>query len=155
MLSAITHAHDSQITAILRALATALRDVDEEDRALIIEMTELGLGRTQAVETWRTLMSISLSYFRSETSQRLRAEGHTVGFDEGMEEGLEKGLEKGVQKGRAEAVAEMILHLLDVRDVPTTAKVRRRIQACTDLDTLDTWFHRSINAATGDDIVTG
>lgn len=124
-LSAITHANDPKINAILDALATALRNVrNDEDRAVFIEMIERGLEDTPAVRTWRSIMAIPLSYFRSEPFQRLRAEG----------------------------VADSLLLVLAARDIEVTAKARSRIYACTDRPTLDTWLERSATATTIGDV---
>ena len=74
-LSAITHGKDDNAAAILKALAAALKTIDEETARIFAEFTELGLGTAPAAKIWRHLMSVDLSFFRSETSQRLRAEG--------------------------------------------------------------------------------
>lgn len=39
-----------------------------DDAAVFIEPTELGLGGSPAAKTWRKIMSVDLSFFRSETS---------------------------------------------------------------------------------------
>ncbi|MFD0363599.1 hypothetical protein ACFQZZ_19295 [Nocardia sp. GCM10030253] len=130
-LSAITHAKDPSIGAILKALVTALRDIGDTNEAqLFAELTELGLGSSPAIETWRKLMTMDLSFFRSETSQRLRAEG------------IEKGRAEGIAEGRA----EYILRNLYRRGIAVPEHARTRIQACTDQDQLDKWFDRSVTA---------
>lgn len=67
-------------------------------------------------------MAVDLSFFRSETSQRLRAEG------------------------RAEGEARAVLRLLEQRGVPVSAEARERIVGCTELEQLDVWFTRAITA---------
>ncbi|MGW7208281.1 hypothetical protein [Streptomyces sp. NPDC054837] len=123
-LSAITHAKDPNAPAILKALAVALKTIDEETARIFAELTELGLGKALAAETWRQLMAVDLSFFRSETSQRLRAESR----------------------------AEDILLILTERglDIPDTA--RERITTCTDLDTLRTWLTRAVTADAAEDL---
>ncbi|MFF1294143.1 MULTISPECIES: hypothetical protein [unclassified Streptomyces] len=125
-LSAITHAKDPNAPAILKALAVALKTIDEETARIFAELTELGLGKALAAETWRHLMAVDLSFFRSETSQRLRAESR----------------------------AEDILLILTERglDIPDTA--RERITTCTDLDTLRTWLTRAVTADAAEDLFT-
>lgn len=123
-LSAITHGRDPNATAILKALASALKTLNEETASIFIELTELGLGNAPAAQTWRKIMAVDLDFFRSETSQRLRAEGR----------------------------AGAILLLLSQRDVTVPDDVRDRINDCPDLDTLDTWFTRAITATTVDEI---
>ncbi|MYT70884.1 MULTISPECIES: hypothetical protein [unclassified Streptomyces] len=71
-------------------------------------------------------MSVDLSFFRSQTAQNLRAEGH----------------------------ANAILRFLDRRGVPVPDEARATIAGCTDHDTLDTWFDRALTATTIDDVLT-
>jgi hypothetical protein len=123
-LSAITHGKDDNAPAILKALAAALKTLDEETERIFAELTELGLGAAPAAEIWRHLMSVDLSFFRSETSQRKRAEGR----------------------------AEDILLVLGKRGIEVSDDAHERITACTDLDTLKTWLSRSLTATTADDL---
>ncbi|WP_461063586.1 hypothetical protein [Streptomyces pseudoechinosporeus] len=131
-LSAITHGKDANAAAILKALAAALKTVDEESARIFAEFTELGLGTAPAAKIWRQLMSVDLSFFRSETSQRLRAEGRVEGHVEGH--------------------VEDILLVLSERGVEVPDDVRARITDCTDLETLRTWLKRSVTAATAEDL---
>ncbi|WP_307852383.1 hypothetical protein [Streptomyces sp. RM99] len=66
---------------------------------------------------------MDLSFFQSETAQRLRAEG------------------------RAEGRAERIQLLLDHRGVEVSEEERARIAGCTDMGALDAWFVRAIAAS--------
>ncbi|MEU2251705.1 hypothetical protein ABZ540_00845 [Nocardia xishanensis] len=122
-LSAVTHANEPDINAILKALATALHGFDE-DQSIFAELTEMGLGASPAAKTWRKLMSLDLTFFRSESSQRLRAEGHA--------------------EGHAEGVCGSILRVLDRRGIAVSEEVHDRITTCTDRDTLQTWLDRSL-----------
>ena len=60
-------------------------------------------------------MAADLSFFRSETSQRLRAEGRA--------------------EGEAKGEAKSVLRILDRRGIATTQEVIDRITACADPDT--------------------
>ncbi|WP_069166370.1 hypothetical protein [Nocardia altamirensis] len=75
-------------------------------------------------------MTIDLSFFRSETSNALRAEG------------------------AFEARSKNIVRLLDRRGVNVPDTVRARILACRDGDRLDHWFDRAITATTVDELFT-
>lgn len=136
----MTHAKDPCIDAILKSLAAALREIDEEDAHVFAELTELGLGNSLAAKTWRHLMSIDLSFFRSETSQRLREEGRTVGLAEGLAEGETK------------ALARSILDILDVRSIPVPPDAHLRITSCDDQDVLRAWLRRSATATSVADV---
>uniref|UniRef100_A0AAU3GS57 Rpn family recombination-promoting nuclease/putative transposase n=1 Tax=Streptomyces sp. NBC_01401 TaxID=2903854 RepID=A0AAU3GS57_9ACTN len=122
--SAITHGKDPNAAAILEALATALKTVDEETATIFGELTELGLGNTPAAQIWRDLMAIDLSFFRSESSQRLRAEGK----------------------------ADAVVQVLEERGITITTETRQRIQACTDTETLSRWLTRALTATTAQEL---
>ncbi|MDT0378003.1 hypothetical protein RM572_04335 [Streptomyces sp. DSM 42041] len=72
-------------------------------------------------------MAVDLSFFRSETSQRLRAEGR----------------------------AEDIVLLLEEREVHIPDEARHRITTCHDPSVLKTWFRRAITATTADEVFGG
>ncbi len=117
-LSAIAHAKDKAINAILDALAAALKMVDADNREHFAVYTELGLGTTPAADYWRKLVTADTSFYRSETFQRVRAESR----------------------------AEDILRLLELRNIAVPEDVRTRIITCTDPDQLSLWFDRAANA---------
>ncbi|MEU0967033.1 hypothetical protein ABZ357_16990 [Streptomyces sp. NPDC005917] len=129
-LSAVTHGKDPNAPAILKALAVALKTVDEDTARIFAELTELGLGTSPAGETWRKLMAVDLSFFRSVTSQRLRAEG------------------------RAEGRAEDILLILATRGVEVPESARERITTCADPDLLRSWLTRAVTAETVEALFT-
>ncbi|TLF71859.1 hypothetical protein FEK34_29740 [Nocardia cyriacigeorgica] len=126
-LSAVTHANEPEIDTILRALARALHGFDT-DQSIFAELTEMGLGTSPAAKTWRKLMSVDLSFFRSETSQQLRAEG------------------------RAEGLRESILRVLERSGITVSSSVMQRIEGCDDLGTLHTWLDRALAAKRADDL---
>lgn len=67
---------------------------------------------------------------------------------QGREEGREEGLEEGLVKGKREA----ILRLLEAHEVPVDASTRSRIEECSELERLDTWFTRAITAESADEL---
>ncbi|GAA3492809.1 hypothetical protein GCM10018987_68920 [Streptomyces cremeus] len=131
-LSAITHSKDPDAGAILKTLAAALKTVDEDDAIIFVEFTERGLGKTPAAEIWRKIMAADLSFFRSETAQKLRAEGRT--------------------EGRTEGRAKDVLLLLSRRDIEVTDALRERVMACTDFDVLEGLFVRAITATSAEEL---
>lgn len=147
-LSAITHAKNPRIGAILKTLADALHELDnEEDLHVFAELTELGLGNTRAAKTWSKLMILDLSFYRSKTSQRLRAEGRAEGRVEGRVEGRMEGRFEGRVEGRLEEVIEKTLRLLDARGIAVSAADAEHVRSCTDPGVLDRWFDRAITAS--------
>ncbi len=75
---------------------------------------------------------IDLSFFRSETSQRLREEGRT------------EGLIEGEAKGEAKTTARNILRVLERRGVTVGDDARDRITSCTDRHMLESWLDRAV-----------
>ena len=76
-------------------------------------------------------------------------------IEEGLQRGLAKGREEGLQQGLSRGRAEDILRILTVRGVQVDEASRQRILSCMDLDTLDRWFDRSLNANTLSDVLDG
>ncbi|WP_327354187.1 hypothetical protein [Streptomyces sp. NBC_01304] len=60
--------------------------------------------------------------------------------------------EEGREEGRAQARAEMILEILDWRDIPVPPSVRDRVLACTDLDQLHAWAKRAVQVDNAEDL---
>lgn len=119
-LSAITHSDHPDIGAILKALAGALKSLGEDDASIFIELTEQGLGTAPAATTWRELMAVDLSFFRSETAQKLRAEG----------------------------LAAAVVVVLERRGIALSDTDRARITSCRDRDTLTAWVRRACSVTT-------
>ena len=59
------------------------------------------------------------------------------------EELAEAKFAQGETKGRAEAKTAAILAVLAARGIAVSAEARARIEACTDLGTLDRWIARA------------
>ncbi|MEV5997997.1 hypothetical protein AB0M25_01335 [Streptomyces griseomycini] len=82
---------------------------------------------------------MDLSFFQSQTAQKLRAEGR----------------EEGREEGRAQARREDVLLLLDHRGVEVSEEERERVAGCRDLGTLDVWFARAVTAASAAEVLAG
>ena len=67
-------------------------------------------------------------------------------IEEGFQQGIQQGVQQGVQQGEVKARIECILSLLQERNVTIFPKDRKRIVACNDIDTLNRWFRRSMQA---------
>jgi hypothetical protein len=121
--------------AILKALATALKTIDEDTAQIFAELTELGLGTAPAADLWRDLMTVDLDFFRSQTSQRIR------------EAGREEGLAEGREKGQVHGIAITLLFMLDKREVHLSEEARQRVLSCTDQRLLGQWLDRVLTVA--------
>ncbi|RZB14647.1 hypothetical protein StrepF001_36580 [Streptomyces sp. F001] len=138
VFSALTHAKDPALPAILDALATALANTGGETAQNWAEYTEIGLGDAQTRAFWRHLMA---TY-----TPRFPGRGTII------EESINKGMAEGKAKGRAEGRAEDILRILQLRGIDIPEAARERITSCTDLDTLGTWFDRALTAASAEEL---
>jgi hypothetical protein len=127
-LSAITHAVDPDIGAILKAVSAALRDAPETIAEPIVELIAQGLGKLPAAQLWRNLVAVDLSFYKSPLSEEIRAEG------------------------RAEGRAQDILFILERRGVSLPDDARARITGCDDAEILLHWLGRSLTAASAEDV---
>jgi hypothetical protein len=66
--------------------------------------------------------------------------------------GIEQGLEQGRAEGAMRAKAEVILKILDARQLKPTKDQRGQVTAATDLAQLDRWFDRALTAATASEV---
>ncbi|MEH0556754.1 hypothetical protein [Streptomyces sp. B21-101] len=131
-LSAITHAADPDIGAILKSLSTALRGVPEDIADPIVEFTAQGLGKRPAQQIWRKLVAVDLSFYKSYISEEIRDEGRA--------------------QGRAQGRAEALLLVLEQRGIDVPEDIRERITDCDDPETLGRWLARSVTAPTAEDV---
>ncbi|MFF3376998.1 hypothetical protein ACFYXF_29100 [Streptomyces sp. NPDC002680] len=158
VLSALAHAKDPALPAILEALATALANVGGNVLDDWAEYTEIGLGDTPARALWRNLVAMRPSRFPGSGTivEEYRIKGFTQGEAEGKArgeaEGRARGEAEGRAKGEAKARAKDILRILDLRGIDIPEAARERITDCTDLETLGTWFDRSLTATDADEL---
>jgi hypothetical protein len=129
--SALAHARDPDIDAILDALVQGLRTHDEAEAVFVNDFLDVTLGNTPAGDKWRELMGF-VTYFPGRGTVR----------------------ETAYLEGQAAGQAEAILRLLDRRMLQVRPETRERITACTDLDTLTHWFDRAITATSENDLFT-
>ncbi|HEY1823608.1 MAG TPA: hypothetical protein VGG83_27085 [Trebonia sp.] len=139
VFSALTHGRSSKVSAILEALAGALKAIDRDTALTLIEITEAGLSETAGQQKWRELMTKQLIPYVSEFRRQ--------GIEEGRAEGRAEGRVEGRAQGEAAGQARAILQILDKRGVAVDDKSRERIASCADLDILGTWLDRSLAVA--------
>ncbi|MEV6361501.1 hypothetical protein [Nocardia asteroides] len=123
-LSAVTHAREADIGAILKAIVAGLRRMGgNETTEFYVELIEQGISHTEAAETWRKYMATDLSFFRSESAQKLRAQG------------------------RVEGRAEDVLLILRHRGVAVADDAVDRIRTCQDERQLATWLRMALDVS--------
>ncbi|WP_203186653.1 hypothetical protein [Streptomyces pratensis] len=131
-LSAITHAGEPDVGAILKTLSAALRDAPDDIAAPIVELTAQGLGNRPAAQQWRNLVAVDLSFYISPLSEEIRDEGRA--------------------EGEARGRAEDILLVFDERGINVPDGIRSRITGCRDLEVLRRWLRRAATATSADGI---
>ncbi|GHJ35970.1 hypothetical protein [Streptomyces sp. TS71-3] len=131
-LSAITHAANPDIGAILKALSSALQDVPENLADPVVELTAQGLGNRPAKDLWRNLVAVDLSFYKSWLSEEIREEGR--------------------EKGRAEGLAGAVLRILEQRGLHVSDEARTRIMSSDDPELLDHWLTRAVTTPSVEEI---
>ena len=132
VLSAMTHGRGPKSAAILESLAAALRTIDAESAAVFVQFVDSCLADPQAQQIWRDLMTAINYFWRHPLAEQVR----------------EQGREEGMVRDRA----QMTLSILEWRGIPVPDAVRERVEACIDLDQLETWAQRAVHATTADDL---
>jgi hypothetical protein len=120
----------------------------EDLEATVSYVRELGDESTDAVlrQVLSSLMPVRKAEELMQTvGQKLREEGRLQGRVEGKIEGK--------IEGRAEGLAEAVLKLLAARGIAVDGAARQRIMSCTELDLLDLWFSRALNATSLSDVL--
>jgi hypothetical protein len=131
-LSAITHATDPDIGAILKTMTTVLQDTPAALANPIIELVAQGLGKLPAAEIWRKLVAVDLSFYKSPLAQEIREEGRV--------------------EGQTQRAIENVLEVLEVRGLDIPEAVRQRILGCDDPETLRRWHRRAVIAPSAEEI---
>ncbi|MDX3248588.1 hypothetical protein [Streptomyces sp. ME18-1-4] len=135
-LSAMTHGRGRQAPAILESLAAALRTIDRDSAAVLVQFVDSCLANDQVRQMWRDLMTAMQYFWRHPLAEEVREEGR----------------EEGREAGRLKDRAEMTLRILDLRGITVPDTVRARVEACTDFDQLSVWSERAVHATTADDL---
>ncbi|KAA0929779.1 hypothetical protein [Streptomyces apricus] len=132
-LSVITHAKDPDVGEILKTLSTALQGVAEAVADPIIEFTAQGLGgNRRAVELWRNLVAVDLSFYKSWLSEEIRDEARA--------------------EARVQNAAESILLVLETRGLDVSDEVRERVTGCDDPGLLRRWLTNAVTAPSAEAI---
>lgn len=102
----------------------------------IVEFISQGVGgNRRAVELWRNLMAVDLSFYKSWLAEEIR--------DEGRAEAL-------VKKG-----AEDVLLVLETRGIDVPDEIRERITGCDNPDLLRHWLTRAVTATDAAELFDG
>jgi predicted transposase YdaD len=73
--------------------------------------------------------------------------GKEQGMAQGIEQGMVQGIERGIDQGRLSGARAALRRVLARRQLAPSKGDEARIDACTDLATLDRWLDQAITAA--------
>ncbi len=132
LLSVLAHGQSDQGYDIGMAAYHGAAGLDRETSMLYSDVILQAVNQAARVkmEKW---MRIEDYKFRSDIALR--------GREEGMKEGITKG------------VATSLLKIMTARDLLITEEQKAQILGCTDLDTLNTWLDRVLQAVSVDDLL--
>ncbi|MFI9553591.1 hypothetical protein [Nonomuraea endophytica] len=136
-ISAITHGQDPEIQTILATLTTALNSIDSSVAARYAEYVAVALTGDAQKEMERLMATTSFLY-QGEYAQSLIARGEA----------------RGEATGEAKGEAKTLVMVLKARGIPVTDEQQARIQACSDIETLDRWVERALSVTTTDELFT-
>ncbi len=149
MLSALAHGNEPEGLEIVGVALEALEILDDDPRALYIDVLMASL-KTAVARELEAMVASGKYEFQSDFMKRLHAKARAEGLAEGRVEGLAEGLAEGRAAGRAAA----LLHLIDRRGWHLDDTQRERIQASRDPDELERWFDRALDADSVDELFT-
>ncbi|WP_280362766.1 hypothetical protein [Nocardia wallacei] len=124
VLSAITHRNDDARDKILSVVASTVVDVPNGDMYIDLVMAVLPKAARDMLET---LMSTGTYEYKSEFARRY--------------------YDRGEAKGEAKFLLKFLRHRFTVPD-----SVAERVMTCTDMEQLDIWTDRALDAATLDEV---
>jgi hypothetical protein len=142
------HREDRTVVPVVHAAFASLDalpppDADQRGERLADALPSNELAK-KAAEAIR-----SIENFR-EKSTWFR-EGREEGWERGNRAGREEGREEGREKGAVEMGRAAVVRVLSRRSVDLSAVDRARIDACTDLATLERWLDRAVVANTAEE----
>jgi hypothetical protein len=138
VLAVLTGALDLGDAATRRLVLRAIARLDAERREIYTRL----IRATAPAAVRRALEELMATVFRDEFIDGL------------LDQGRAEGEARGEERGRAQGEAAMVLRVLTARGFTVTDDIRRRVQACTDLEQIEAWGDRAATAKSLDEIFT-
>ena len=132
-LCAAMHARGPQAVPTAKVALQACASLPADARRCTFQLIIAGLRKA---DMQRIRQELPETTQREWTLTEYEREG--CWFQEGREEGLEQGLEQGLRTS--------LLQVLTTRELETTPEQRAQIDACSDLDRLQRWLVRAVQA---------
>ncbi|WP_437721866.1 hypothetical protein [Sorangium sp. So ce861] len=148
VLSAVAHGNGSNGLTVLQAALGALGRLDQEHAMVYFQLIWNGLREPmrQALEALVMERQIEGEATFPPFVQKL--------IDRGKLEGMREGKLEGMREGKLEGKRDTLLRLLARAGVVLTENDSARIQACTDIATLDRWIDNALGAKTAAEVLS-
>ena len=160
VLSAVAHGNGPNGLAVVQAALVALGRLDQEHAAVYFQIIWNGLREPmrQAMEALVMERQIEDKASFPPFIQRLIDRGKTEGIREGEVkgklEGKLEGIREGIREGEVKGKRDTLLRLLARAGIALTESESARIQACSDIATLDRWVDNILGAKTAAEVLS-
>ncbi|WP_242515818.1 hypothetical protein [Sorangium cellulosum] len=141
---------------MLQAALAALGRLDQEHAMVYFQLIWDGLRKPmqQALEALVMERQIEGAATLPPFVQRLIDRGKLEGMREGKLEGVREGKLEGVREGKLEGKKETLLRLLARAGIVLAEDESARVQACSDIATLDRWIENVLGAKTATEVLS-
>ncbi|MGK4003894.1 hypothetical protein WMF31_14775 [Sorangium sp. So ce1036] len=164
VLSAVAHGNGPNGLTVLQAALAALGRLDQEHAMVYFQLIWDGLREPmqQALEALIMERQIEGAATLPPFVQRLidrgklegMREGELKGMREGKLEGMREGKLEGMREGELKGRRETLLRLLARSGIVLAENESARIQACSDIATLDRWIDNVLGAKTATEVLS-
>ncbi|MGK4004898.1 hypothetical protein WMF31_19865 [Sorangium sp. So ce1036] len=164
VLSAVAHGNGPSGLTVLQAALAALGRLDQAHAMVYFQLIWNGLREPmrQALEELVMERQIEGEATFPPSLQRLIdrcklegiREGELKGMREGELKGMREGKLEGMREGKLEGKRDTLLRLLARAGIVLTEDESARIQACTDIATLDRWIENVLGAKTATEVLS-
>ncbi|WP_437547290.1 hypothetical protein WME97_45045 [Sorangium sp. So ce367] len=152
MLSAVAHGNGPNGLTVVQAALVALGRLDQEHAMVYFQVIWNGLREPMR---WALEALVMERQIEGEATlppfvQKLIDRGKL----EGLREGELKGMREGKLEGKLEGKRDTLLRLLARAGIVLSESERARVQACTDMATLDRWIDNVLGATTAIEVLS-
>ncbi|WP_437782074.1 hypothetical protein [Sorangium sp. So ce1097] len=156
VLSAVAHGNGPSGLTVVQAALAALGRLDQAHAMVYFQVIWNGLREPmrQALEALVMERQIEGEATFPPSLQRLIDRGKLEGVREGRLEGMREGKLEGMREGELKGKRDTLLRLLARAGIVLTEDESARIQACTDVATLDRWIENVLGAKTATEVLS-
>jgi hypothetical protein len=147
VLSAVAHGNGPNGLTVVQAALVALARLDQEHAMVYFQVIWNALR-----EPMRRALEALVMERQIEDEERFPFVRELI--DRGKLRGLREGELKGMREGKLEGKRDALLRLLARAGIVLSESERARVQACTDMATLDRWIDNVLGATTAIDVLS-